>query len=77
VPDSCQFRVLLVGMLLWDQNKAGIIEFYGKSRSMGGLRDLFSEEKTKVRRVTLASASHLLLPTMSDSEIGGEPAIRK
>ena len=43
--------------------------------STGGLGDLFSEEKKKVRRVTLASASHLLPPTMSDSEIGGEPAI--
>jgi len=43
--------------------------------STGGLGDLFSEEEKKVRRVTLASASHLLPPTMSDSEIGGEPAI--
>jgi len=31
--------------------------------------------KNKNRRVTLAFPSHLLLPTMSDSEIGGEPAI--
>ena len=45
--------------------------------STGGLGDLFSEEKKKVRRVTLASASHLLPPTMSDSEIGGEPAIKQ
>jgi len=45
--------------------------------STGGLGDLFSEEEKKVRRVTLASASHLLPPTMSDSEIGGEPAIKQ
>ena len=31
--------------------------------------------KKKSRPVTLAFASHLLFPTMSDSEIGGEPAI--
>jgi len=31
--------------------------------------------KKKNRRVTLAFPSHLLLPTMSDSELGGEPAI--
>jgi len=38
-----------------------------------------SEQKKAARptcfRVTLAFASHLLSPTMSDSEIGGEPAI--
>jgi len=32
-------------------------------------------EEKKNWGVTLAFASHLLLPTMSDSEIGGEPAI--
>jgi len=32
-------------------------------------------KKERKRRVTLAFASHLLSPTMSDSEIGGEPAI--
>jgi len=31
--------------------------------------------KNKNRRVTLGFPSHLLLPTMSDSKIGGEPAI--
>ena len=37
----------------------------------------FSGKKKKGRCVTLAFASHLLSPTMSDSEIGGEPAIIK
>ena len=32
--------------------------------------------KKKSRGVPLAFASHLLSPTMSDSEIGGEPAIK-
>jgi len=35
-----------------------------------------SHSENKTGCVTLASASHMLLLTMSDSEIGGEPAIR-
>ena len=38
---------------------------------------LCKHKNIKIRRVTLVSASHLLLPTMSDSEIGGGPAITK
>ena len=34
-------------------------------------------KKERKRRVTLAFASHLLSPTMSDSEIGGQPAINQ
>ena len=33
-------------------------------------------QQKKSRPVTLAFASHLLSPTMSESEIGGEPATR-
>jgi len=51
-----------------------VIIVMGSLGQHGGLRT-FSESKRIIWRVKLAFASHLLLPTMSSSKIGGELAI--